>query len=200
MLGRFLSNGRRDFDSLSEQEILALAISSEEDDIEVPKVVEAELSGLQLGPKRKKLSDKDRRLQQFEDSQKKAKASEDAKEKVTSALDNTKASNIENWKNDVEKLSNMSDIGASLEDNMSNMSTLMDMRLQEVFAAINANTKVTSDAAIAGGQMAAMGGAMGGASGGGDNSGGGTIIDTGDMVLRGRQNSSQFMYPPNSIV
>lgn len=32
MLGRFLSNGRRNFDSLSEQEILALAISSEEDD------------------------------------------------------------------------------------------------------------------------------------------------------------------------
>ncbi|QPC86494.1 rubrerythrin family protein [Mesorhizobium sp. NBSH29] len=32
MLMRFLSGGRRDFDSLSEQEILALAISSEEDD------------------------------------------------------------------------------------------------------------------------------------------------------------------------
>lgn len=32
MLQRFLSNGRRDFKSLSEQEILALAISSEEDD------------------------------------------------------------------------------------------------------------------------------------------------------------------------
>ncbi|MGI9400447.1 MAG: iron exporter MbfA [Rhizobiaceae bacterium] len=32
MLGRFLPNRRRDFNSLSEQEILALAISSEEDD------------------------------------------------------------------------------------------------------------------------------------------------------------------------
>jgi rubrerythrin len=32
MLSRFFSGGRRDFDSLSEQEILALAISSEEDD------------------------------------------------------------------------------------------------------------------------------------------------------------------------
>ena len=32
MIQRFLSGGKRDFDSLSEQEILALAISSEEDD------------------------------------------------------------------------------------------------------------------------------------------------------------------------
>ncbi|MBC2886878.1 rubrerythrin family protein [Ochrobactrum sp. CM-21-5] len=35
MLSRFFSNGRRPFDSLSEQEILALAISSEEDDARI---------------------------------------------------------------------------------------------------------------------------------------------------------------------
>ncbi len=35
MLSRFFTGGRRDFDSLSEQEILALAISSEEDDARI---------------------------------------------------------------------------------------------------------------------------------------------------------------------
>ena len=35
MLSRFFNGGRRDFDSLSEQEILALAISSEEDDARI---------------------------------------------------------------------------------------------------------------------------------------------------------------------
>ena len=35
MLQRFLPSSRRDFNSLSEQEILALAISSEEDDARI---------------------------------------------------------------------------------------------------------------------------------------------------------------------
>lgn len=35
MLSRFFTGGRRDFDSLSEQEVLALAISSEEDDARI---------------------------------------------------------------------------------------------------------------------------------------------------------------------
>ena len=35
MLSRFFNGGRRPFDSLSEQEILALAISSEEDDARI---------------------------------------------------------------------------------------------------------------------------------------------------------------------
>jgi rubrerythrin len=35
MLNRFFPNTRRDFSSLSEQEILALAISSEEDDARI---------------------------------------------------------------------------------------------------------------------------------------------------------------------
>ena len=35
MLGKFFPSGRRSFDSLSEQEVLALAISSEEDDARI---------------------------------------------------------------------------------------------------------------------------------------------------------------------